>query len=49
MKKQKVRIKTICMLVAMLFGLFFWGGNLIFPVHMDKEAGSKVALANLGV
>ncbi|TXX22514.1 branched-chain amino acid transporter II carrier protein, partial [Escherichia coli] len=46
--KKKLRIQDYLYVGSMLFGLFFGAGNLIFPVHMGQEAGSNVALANLG-
>ena len=33
---------------SMLFGLFFGAGNLIFPIYMGQEAGSKFLTASLG-
>lgn len=46
--KQKVSFSTYVFLGSMLFGLFFGGGNLIFPVHMGQEAGRNVWMASLG-
>lgn len=45
---KKLTLSSYVLVGSMLFGLFFGAGNLIFPVHMGQEAGSKVFTAAAG-
>lgn len=42
------KFKDYMLIGSMLFGLFFGAGNLIFPVFLGQEAGSKLILAMIG-
>jgi len=46
--KKKLSFSAYFFVGSMLFGLFFGAGNLIFPVHMGQEAGSRVFAATIG-
>ena len=47
MKKTKLTMKEYIAVASMLFGLFFGAGNLIFPVSMGQQAGSRMLPAGL--
>lgn len=47
MKKQ-CDLRENVVIGALLFGLFFGAGNLIFPVHMGQLAGSNTLQATIG-
>lgn len=46
--KKKLTAKENVFIAAMLFGLFFGAGNLIFPVYMGQLAGRQVYSAIAG-
>lgn len=46
--KEKLEFKSNILLGALLFGLFFGAGNLIFPVQMGQLAGSNTLQATMG-
>ena len=46
--KKKVTYSRLFVCWFYVVWSIFGAGNLIFPVHMGQEAGSNVALANLG-
>lgn len=46
--KEKLNLKSNVLLGALLFGLFFGAGNLIFPVQMGQLAGSNTVKATIG-
>lgn len=48
MKKTKLTMKEYIAVASMLFGLFFGAGNLIFPVSMGQQAGSRMLPAAIG-
>jgi LIVCS family branched-chain amino acid:cation transporter len=45
---EKFSFKTTILIGALLFGLFFGAGNLIFPVHMGQLAGSNTLQTTIG-
>lgn len=48
MNKTKLTMKEYIVVASMLFGLFFGAGNLIFPVSMGQQAGSRMLPAAVG-
>ena len=42
--QKKLSLKDYMYLASMLFGMFFWRRNLIFPVYMGQLAGRKSGL-----
>lgn len=46
--KEKFDFKTNLLIGALLFGLFFGAGNLIFPVQMGQMAGENTLTATIG-
>lgn len=48
MKKTKLTAREYLLVASMLFGMFFGAGNLIFPVSMGQQAGSRMLPAAIG-
>ena len=46
--KERFGFKSNILIGALLFGLFFGAGNLIFPVHMGQLAGDNTLKATIG-
>ena len=46
--KEKLDFRSNVLLGALLFGLFFGAGNLIFPVQMGQLAGCNTVKATIG-
>lgn len=46
--KEKLGFKSNLLVGALLFGLFFGAGNLIFPVQMGQLAGMNTVRATIG-
>jgi LIVCS family branched-chain amino acid:cation transporter len=46
--KERFGFKSNILIGALLFGLFFGAGNLIFPVHMGQLAGENTLKATIG-
>ena len=46
--KRNLTLKENIVVASMLFGLFFGAGNLIFPVSMGQQAGSRMWPAFFG-
>ena len=46
--KRNLTLKEYILVASMLFGLFFGAGNLIFPVSMGQQAGSRMWPAFFG-
>lgn len=46
--KEKLDFRSNVLLGALLFGLFFGAGNLIFPVQMGQLAGGNTVKATIG-
>lgn len=46
--KEKLKFKSNLLVGALLFGLFFGAGNLIFPVQMGQLAGKNTLQATIG-
>ncbi len=46
--KERFSLKSNILIGALLFGLFFGAGNLIFPVHMGQLAGENTLKATIG-
>lgn len=46
--KEKFGFQSNLLIGALLFGLFFGAGNLVFPVHMGQLAGNNVLKATIG-
>lgn len=46
--KERFGFQSNILIGALLFGLFFGAGNLIFPVHMGQLAGENTLKATIG-
>lgn len=46
--ERRLKAKDYILLASMLFGMFFGAGNLIFPVSMGQQAGSRIWPAIVG-
>lgn len=46
--KESFGLRSNILIGALLFGLFFGAGNLIFPVHMGQLAGDNTLKATIG-
>ncbi|NLH58743.1 MAG: branched-chain amino acid transport system II carrier protein, partial [Clostridiales bacterium] len=46
--EKKFTFKLNILIAALLFGLFFGAGNIIFPVHMGQLAGANSLKATIG-
>lgn len=46
--KERLKLQQNLLIGALLFGLFFGAGNLIFPVQMGQQAGNHTFIATVG-
>ena len=46
--RERLDFKSNILIGALLFGLFFGAGNLIFPVQMGQLAGNNTLEATIG-